>query len=119
MYFILHIIHLCRQRKACGVQERIPRLIRLILECSTIPVLSLLASNRNRQGTAIHPSIPYLVSNLTILLIISNLSIPLAVLNLSIPLVVSNLSIPLLVKIGNSTMKVKTMLNSLLVRYSI
>ena len=101
------------------MQERIPRLIRLKLELPALPVLSVLASDRNGPGVAIHPSIPHVVPNLSIPLVVPNLSIPLAVPNLSSPLVVPNPSIPLVVQMANLTTKGKTMLNSLPVRYPI
>ena len=110
------------------MQERIPRLIRLKLELPALPVLSVLASDRNGPGVAIHPSIPHVVPNLSIPLVVPNLSIPLVVPNLSIPLAVPNLSsplvvpnpsIPLVVQMANLTTKGKTMLNSLPVRYPI
>ena len=50
-------------------------------------------SDRNGPGVAIHPSIPLVIPNLSILHVVSNLSIPQVVLNLNIPLVVPNLSI--------------------------
>ena len=119
------------------MQERIPRLIRLKLELPAFPVLSVLASDRNGPDVAIHPSIPLVIPNLSILHVVSNLSIPQVVLNLNIPLVISYLSIPLavpnlsiplvvpnpsillMVQMANLTIKGKTMLNSLPVRYPI
>ena len=101
------------------MQETIPRLIRLKLELPALPVLSVLASDRNGPGVAIHPSIPHVVPNLSIPLVVPNLSIPLAVPNLSIPLAVPNPSIPLVVQMANLTTKGKTMPNSLPVRYPI
>ena len=58
------------------MQERIPRLIRLKLELPALPVLSVLVSDRNGPGVAIHPSIPHVVPNLSIPLVVPNLSIP-------------------------------------------
>ena len=110
MYFTLPIIPLSGQPKACHVQERIPRLIRLKLELPALLVLSVLASDRNGPGVAIHPSIPQVVPYL---------SIPLVVPNLSIPLVIPNASLPLIVQMANLMTKGKTMLNSLPVRYPI
>ena len=79
----------------------------------------MMASDKNGSGVGIHPSIPYVITNLSIPLMVPNLSIPLAVLDLSIPFVVPNPSIPLVVQIANLTTKGATMLNSLPVRYPI
>ena len=137
LYFTLHIIRLSGQPKACRVQERIHRIIRLKLGLPTLLVLRLLARDRKGPGGAIHLSIPvvipnlcipYIIPNLSIPLLVPNLripylvpnqSIPLAVPNQSIPLVVLTPSIPLVLQMANLRTKGNTILNSLPVRYPI
>ena len=81
------------------MQERIARLIKPKLELLTLLVLGVLAGDRNGPDVTIYRNM---------LLVIPNLSIP---------LVVPDPSISLVVQMVNLTMKGKTMLNSLPVKY--